>query len=350
MPDESGPLEPPQLSVPPPPDHVVDPIPPPENVEEVITSTTEPAIDLEDLGSDTAPADLPPGTEGSAAGERVHMEPSDIAVGHLGTEDLLKDAPAPPPGWEDRETFDERVAGSKDATDQAPVPAVPPPKGPADTTPLWLKLVWGMGGVILLIVIAAFLFSNGSGDTNAVSVPDQTVASAVDSGPEPTVASESVEEQATDSEPVEEPASGSGQATDPAGDNGANGTGADILGLEYLQDDEFFTALLTMGFSPLESSILWYSYYLEVTFIRFSGAIQVMIWENHAGESRSGELDSEGTANGEGVTLTDEAAEFRLPSGTADDPVTEIRVKALSLVEQDSPFTQDEMEVGVGSG
>jgi hypothetical protein len=75
-----------------------------------------------------------------------------------------------------------------------------------------------------------------------------------------------------------------------------------------------------------------------------------MIWENHAGESRFGELDSEGTANGEGVTLTHEAAEFKSANGTADDPVTEVRVKALSLVEQDSPFTQDEMEVETGSG
>jgi hypothetical protein len=199
-------------------------------------------------------------------------------------------------------------------------------------------------------LIAALWYSNGSGETDSVAAPDPTVASAVDSGPEPTTSSESVEEQAADSEPVEEPASGSGQATDPAGDNGGNGTGADILGLEYLQGDEFFTALLTMGFSPLESSILWYSYYLEVTFIRFSGAIQVMIWENHAGESRFGELDSEGTANGEGVTLTHEAAEFKSANGTADDPVTEVRVKALSLVEQDSPFTQDEMEVETGSG
>ena len=77
--------------------HTGHPLPEPVGVEskEVVT-TTDSIPDLADLGteavSDTGleDSDLPRGTEGSAAGERVHIEPSDIAVGHLGTEDLKR--------------------------------------------------------------------------------------------------------------------------------------------------------------------------------------------------------------------------------------------------------------------
>jgi hypothetical protein len=216
----------------------------------------------------------------------------------------------------------------------------------------WLRLALGAGGLLLILVIAGLLIlANQSGGTDPVSLPDEQDESTPDADPEPAGQSDSTEDPiAPEAAAEEEPASNSGHATDPAGDNGEDGIGADVLGLEYLQEDEFFTVLLTMGFSPLESSILWYSYYLEVTFIRFSGAVQIMMWENHAGVSRFGNLNSEGSADGRGVTLTDEAAEFRLPENGTDDPVKEILVKVKSLVTQESPFTQDEMRFVVGTG
>ena len=61
-------------------------------------------------------------------------------------------------------------------------------------------------------------------------------------------------------------------------------------------------------------------------------------------------MDSEGTANGAGVTLTDEAAEFEVPEGDANDPVTPVDVKALSLVEQGGSFADDRLGAEAGGG
>ncbi len=327
------------------PDHVLDPIPPPVKVEpeEVVTETNF-TPDLTDLGtdavSDAGVEDVEPkGTEGSAAGERVHIEPSDIAVGHLGTEDLTQDARPQPKragqtyqqwleGGETEVAEPESGAATEDEQDSETSFIEDPPISDG------AKRLWNYrtaAGVVLLGAIGIFLFANRSNDTPVVSPTSQEAGAVGD--PEPV--------------PDEEPVSGSVQATDPVGDNGSNGAGADILGLEYSQGDTF-TVLLTMGNPPLQSSVLWFSYYLEVTLRHFSGAIHVLIWENHAGESRSGELDSDGNTNGVGVTLTDEAAEFQVEAD-ADDPVAEISVVARSLVSQDDSVAEDTMKVDVGT-
>ena len=203
------------------------------------------------------------------------------------------------------------------------------------------------GGAVILGAIAVFLFTVTRDNTVVVPVSDQPVGAVTDS--EPTSGTE--DQAVTDSETTSGTGSGGGQpissahVADPAGDNGGNGTGADILGLEYVQDDTF-TVLLTMVDPPLQSSILWFSYYLEVTFTRLSGATHVLIWENHAGSSRSGELDSSGDASGSGVELSDESASFQV-NADPDDPVVEIGVVAFSLVSDGDTITEDTMTVAV---
>jgi hypothetical protein len=271
---------PPPMRMPPLPDHVVDPIPPPVKVEsEEIVTTTESTPDLTDLGSDAI----------------SEWDTKGVESGFIERPPISVEA--------------SRFKGYKG------------------------KVVFGAVG---LGVIAIFLFSNLGGDPLTVPPTSPTVAtvdpSSVNQGPS------SDETTAT-----EESASHSVRETDPAGDNGGEGSGADIVSLEYDGDVGAFVTL-EMSDSPLDSSLSWYSYYLEVTFKRASGATQVVIWENHAGSTRSGELDSEGTASGDGVTLTDTEATFQ-PRADPNDPVVGVCVKAFSLVTSDGVFTQDEMEV-----
>ncbi len=216
--------------------------------------------------------------------------------------------------------------------------------------PFW-ALVVAVVIALLLVFVAFSLFAPESEvpDEEPVtqSQPSDEPAAEQDTGTE----SQPSDDPAPEQETVEEdaPAGNSGQASDPAGDNGRDGVGADILGLEYLQGEDLFTVLLLMGFSPLESSILWYSYYLEVTFVFFNDAVRVLIWETHAGESRNGELDSDGTANGEGVELTHKGARFTVKANPGDGDVKEIRVNAFSVVEKGDPVTKDEMHEPVAS-
>ena len=279
----------PLMGHPPPlPDHVLDPIPPPVKVEtEEVITTTDSIPDLTDLGTD-------------AESGTVTESEQEAEIG------FIEDPPM------------------SDAARR-------------------LRIYRRAGGVAALAVIAVFLFGSRGDDTPVVPPSAQAVEAVGD--PEPSSANEDQPsaEPALDQEPV----SSSVQVTDPAGDNGRDGTGADILGLEYVQDEEAFKVLLTMGFSPLESSVLWYSYYLEVTLRTVLGNVHVLIWENHAGGSRSGELDSSGNASGAGVTLTDEAAEFR-KTLDPDDRVVEISVVAFSLVNQEDSVTEDRMQVDVG--
>lgn len=284
MPDQSEPLEPPPPSIPPPPDHVVDPIPPPTKLdgEEVVTST-DAAADLNDPGSDATPdvdpgpAESTGGTERSGAGERVHIEPSDVAAGYYGTENFVNDNPTTPlpPGqsfqdWVDGATTDSQPeSGGDDAhhqdaeSEHSSAPDARDESTGVERAP-WLRLALGAGGLVLILIIVGLLvLANRSAETDLVSLPDQQVETTPDPDPEPATQSDSTEEPTAPEAAAEaEPASNSGHATDPADDNGGDGIGADILGLEYLQEDEFFAVLLSMGFSPLESSILWYSYYL----------------------------------------------------------------------------------------
>ncbi len=298
MPDqpEPTPVDPPADTPPPapPPRHVSDPIPPPVKVEnEEVITTTDSVPDLDDLGTDAvSDADLE----------------------------------------EDESGFIE-----------------PPPISDEVHALRW-RMPKVLTGVVVTLVIALFLFNNLSGDSPAAVPADPPVEAADDPEPESATQGQSSDEPAAAEEPVadDEPVSNSVQVTDPAGDNGGEGSGADILGLEYV-DDGVPMVLLTLKDSPLQSSLDWYSYYLEVTFKRSSGATDVVIWENHAGSSRSGALDSSGNADGEGVNLTDVVAELRTQADP-DDPVVGVSVKALSLVEQDSVFTQDEMEVDFGTG
>lgn len=282
----SVPVVPPPMRRPPPPDHVTDPIPPPVKVDRGIITTTEESIpDLSDLGSDTA----------------SHVESEEDEVG-----------------------FDR-----------------PPPTDEARALRGRLPMV--VAGVVTLSV-GLFLFGNLGGDTPSVPPASSSSAEATDR-PEPET---TTQVQSSDETPATESLAGNSLTrTDPTGDNGGEGSGGDIVSLKYVGDD-VPTALLGMANSPLDSTESWYSYYLEVTFKRASGAVQVVIWEKHAGLTRSGTLDGNGDSDGLGVTLTDEFAEFQADANP-DDPVVAICVKAFSLVTEGGTFTQDEMEVEVGS-
>jgi hypothetical protein len=275
---------PPPMRQPPPPRHVTDPIPPPVKVDsEIITTTSESIPDLTDLGSDVT---------------------SDV----------------------DESGFIDR----------------PPPTDEAKALRGRLPVV--VGGVVTLTVIGLFLFGNLGGDTPSVSPLSSPSVEATDSaGPETTTQVQSSDETST----TESPAAKSVSETDPVGDNGGEGSGADIVAMEFVNDG-VPTVLLSMGSSPLGSTSSWYSYYLEVTFKRASGATDVVIWEKHAGLTRSGALDSSGDTDGLGVTLTDRFAEFET-NADSSDPVVKICIKAFSLVDEGGVFTQDEMEVDVGS-
>jgi hypothetical protein len=229
------------------------------------------------------------------------------------------------------------------------VPQKPP--GAAKPVPPWVKLLVGIVALLILMFGAWLLFGNGGGELIAVTSPAEQPEPAAEGDPEPAADEQAADEPAAEEEPATgEPESVSVKVSDPAGDNGNDGTGADILAMELLRNEELLTVFLTMAFSPLESSRLWYSYYLEVTVIRLSGLIHTLIWETHAGESRSGELDSAGNADGVGVTVMEGAAKFKVPGGDANDPVTQVDVKALSVVEQGDSVTDDRLGVEISSG
>jgi hypothetical protein len=279
-------ITPPPMAVPPLPDHVVDPIPPPVRVgiEETVTTTAESVPDLTDLGTDATP----------------EFDPDADESGFIDRPKISEEA--------------SRFTGFK------------------------AKVV---GGVVSLGVIAFFLFGNLGGDP-----PDATTAGSVETT-QSTAPPTTAQTQSSEETPVtEDPVGVSVVGTDPVGDNGGAGSGGDLVSLRYV-DDGVPTVFLGMADSPLESTESWYSYYLEVTFKRESGAVQVVIWEKHAGLTRSGTLDETGDSDGLGATLTDELAEFQADS-KPDDPVVTICVKAFSLVTSDGVFTQDEMEVAVG--
>ena len=333
------------LTPPPPPlpDHVVDPIPRPVVVEtgEVI-SEIDAVPDLSDLGTDA--------DSGSVDDQ------GQIDFGEAETGEVVS-PPVPPPPFHN----------------QYPVPPaveVETPNGPVDESgtaseaeqdseigfiedPPISEAGKNLGtyrtafAAVILAAIAVFLFAVTRDNTAVVPASDQPIEAVTDS--ETTSGTE--DQAGTDSETTSGTGSGevqpisSAHFADPAGDNGGNGTGGDILGLEYIQADTF-TVLLTMGDPPLKSSVDWFSYYIEVKLKRMSGATQVLIFEKHGELSRSGELDSSGDAKGVGVELSDESASFKA-NADVDDPVVEICVVVYSLVNEGDQVTEDTMTVEV---
>ena len=336
---------------PPLPDHVVDPIPKPVVVEtgEVI-SEIDAVPDLSDLGTDA---------DSGSVGDQGQIDFEDAEAGEVVS------PPVPPPPFHNQypvppavevETPDGPVdepGTVSEAEQDSEIGFIGDP--PISDAALRLRNYRRAGGAAVLAAIGVFLFANLGEDSPGEPASGQSVEAVTDSQPVTGTEDQAV----TDTEPTSgtedqsssQSGSGEGQPissahfADPAGDNGGEGIGGDILSLEYIQDD-FFTVLLTMGDPPLQSSVDWFSYYIEVKLKRSSGATQVLIFEKHGELSRSGELDSSGDADGVGVDLSDESASFT-GDVDVDDPVVEICVVVFSLVNEGDPVTEDKMTVEV---
>lgn len=221
----------------PPPDHISDPIPGREpripvpdmdpaepsaehGTDEEITATDS-VPDLTDIGSDTESGmgseipNSPEDTEGSAVGDRVHIEPSDIAAGHLGTEDLSRDHRSQEVKDREREAGDtiaasqaeeRRASGESSDVDLSDLPGLEdeeqqddPPADSAETTdPDQSKVATdtpttegsrlrkvGVGASLFMVALFGmwYLMSNGdSGSTPGDVTAGENSAAALDEG------------------------------------------------------------------------------------------------------------------------------------------------------------------------